>query len=242
MQRTGRGIRPGEIVMTKNGHAKRKAYEKIKGLILSAELGPGQAVTETSLSKRLGLSRTPIREALHDLEREGLIITRNRRKRVYMLTVSEIEDIFDLKIEIESAVAGWAAQRGSKNQFQRLEKISNRMQHLAQQRPNSERKEQACLNKWLAADRKLHALLFTMAQNKRARQIIRNLNSQWHQMKLGMLTLEGRIEKSAVEHERIVREVCAQRSVQAQKQMRNHLQNLKRELVKIMKLAHYPRG
>ena len=44
----------------------------------------------------------------------------------------------------------------------------------------------------------------------------------------------------ATQFERIVREVCAQRPVQAQKQMRTHLQNLKRELVKIMKLSHYP--
>lgn len=226
--------------MIKNGRAKQKAYEAIKSLILSAELRPGQAVTETALSRSLGFSRTPIREALHELGREGLIITRNRRKRVYMLTVSEIEEIFDLKIEIESAVAGWAARRGSKNQFKQMEKISKQMNHLALLRPGSERKEQAWLNKWLVVDRKLHALLFKMAQNKRARQIIANFNSQWHQMKLGMLALEGRIEKSAVEHERIVREVCAGRPAQAQKQMRKHLQNLRRELVKIMKLANYP--
>jgi len=236
----GLGIQPGQRLMTKNGRAKQGAYEKIKNLILSAELRPGQAVTETALSKNLGFSRTPIREALHELEQEGLIITTNRRKRVYMLTVSEIEDIFDLKIEIESAVAGWAARRGSKIQFQQLEKISNQMQRLARLHPGSERKEQAWLNKWLAADRKLHALLFTMAGNKRARQIIQNFNSQWHQMKLGMLTLEGRIEKSAVEHERIVRAVCTQRPAQAEKQMRIHLKNLRRELVKIMRLAHYP--
>ena len=226
--------------MTKNGRAKQTAYETIKGLILNAELRPGQAVTEIALSESLGLSRTPIREALHELEREGLILTKNRRKRVYMLTVNEVEDIFDLKIEIESAVAGWAARRGSKSQFQQLDRILNQMKRLARQRPSNQRKEQAWLNKWLVADQRLHELLFTMAQNNRARQIIQNFNSQWHQMKLGMLTLEGRIEKSAAEHERIVREVCSQRSAQAQKQMRTHLQNLRRELVKIMRLAHYP--
>jgi DNA-binding GntR family transcriptional regulator len=226
--------------MIKNGRAKQKAYEAIKSLILRAELRPGQAVTETALSRSLGFSRTPIREALHELGREGLIITSNRVKHVYMLIVSETEEIFDLKIEIESAVAGWAARRGSKNQLRQLEKISKQMSRLARLRPGSERKEQAWLKKWFAVDRKLHALLFTMAQNKRARQIIENFNSQWHQMKLGMLALEGYTEKSTVEHERIVREVCAQRPAQAQKQMRKHLQNLRRELVKIMKLAHHP--
>ncbi|MHC4370982.1 MAG: GntR family transcriptional regulator [Planctomycetota bacterium] len=217
-----------------------KAYETIKSLIVSARLRPGQAVTETALSESLGFSRTPIREALHDLEREGLIVTRNRRKRVYMLTVSEIEDIFDLKIEIESAVARWAAQRGSKDQFKQLSKLSNNMKRLARLRPGDARKEDAWLDKWLTADRKLHALLFAMAQNKRAEQIVRNFNSQWHQLKLGMLTLEGRVEKSAIEHERIVRAICAGKPTQAQQQMRSHLQNLKKELVKIMKLANYP--
>lgn len=224
----------------KNGRAKQKAYETIKGLIISANLRPGQAVTETALSRSLGFSRTPIREALHDLEQEGLIVTRNRRKRVYMLTVNEIEDIFDLKIEIESAVACWAAQRGSKNQYKQLVKISNEMKRLARLRPRNERKEHAWLDKWLVADRKLHALLFIMAGNKRAQQIIQNFNSQWHQLKLGMLTLEGRVEKSAVEHEQIVQAVCAGDSHNARKQMQSHLQKLKKELVKIMKIANYP--
>ncbi|MHC4727627.1 MAG: GntR family transcriptional regulator [Planctomycetota bacterium] len=224
----------------KNGRAKQKAYDKIKGLIISANLRPGQAVTETALSGNLGFSRTPIREALHDLEQEGLIVTRNSRKRVFMLTVNEIEDIFDLKIEIESAVACWAAQRGSKNQFEQLVKISKEMKRLARLRPSDERKEDVWLNKWLDADRKLHALMFLMAQNKRAQQIIQNFNLQWHQLKLGMLTLEGRVEKSALEHERIVQAVCAGDSRKARKQMRNHLQKLKKELVKIMKIAHYP--
>ena len=224
----------------KNGRTKLKAYKSIKSLIMSARLGPGQAVTETALSESLGFSRTPVREALHDLEQEGLIVTRNRRKRVYILTVHEIEDIFDLKIEIESAVARWAAQRGSKSQFSQLRKISSQMKRLARLRPSDEQKEDAWLNKWLAADRKLHELLFAMARNKRAEQVIGNFNSQWHQLKLGMLALEGRVEKSAIEHERIVQAICARQPAKAQQQMRSHLQNLRKELVKIMKLAHYP--
>lgn len=224
----------------KNGRAKLKAYEKIKDLILNARLGPGQAVTETALSESLGLSRTPVREALHDLQQEGLIVTKNRRKRVYMLTVSEIEEIFDLKIEVESAVARWAAQRGSEIQFGQLDKISREMKSLARLRPADERKEEVWLDEWLAADHKLHALLFAMARNKRAEQIIGNFNSQWHQLKLGMLTLEGRVERSAVEHEQIVQAICYRQPAKAQQQMRSHLQNLRRELVKIMKLANYP--
>lgn len=224
----------------KNGRAKLKAYEAIKGLIMNASLRPGQAVTETALSRSLGFSRTPIREALHDLEQEGLIVTKNRRKRVHMLTVNEIEEIFDLKTEIESAVARWATQRGSNSQLEQLGQISKNMKRLARQRPADERKEDAWLEEWLDSDRRLHSLVFAMARNKRAEQIIRNFNSQWHQLKVGMLTLEGRVEKSAVEHERIVRAICAGQPAKAHKQMRSHLENLRKELVKIMKLTDYP--
>ena len=52
--------------------------------------------------------------------------------------------------------------------------------------------------------------------------------------------LEGRVEKSATEHERIVQAVCANQPAKAQQQMQSHLQNLRKELVKIMKLANYP--
>jgi len=55
-----------------------------------------------------------------------------------------------------------------------------------------------------------------------------------------MLALEGHVEKSAVEHERIVQAVCARQPAKAQQQMRNHPQNLGKELVRIMKLADYP--
>ena len=134
----------------KNGRAKQKAYETIKSLIMSARLGPGQAVTETALSESLGFSRTPVREALHDLEQEGLVVTKNRRKRVYMLTVSEIEDIFDLKIEIESAVARWAAERGSKGQFGQLNKISAEMRRRVRAGRGGVAISLQWLNKWLA--------------------------------------------------------------------------------------------
>lgn len=225
---------------SKNGRAKRIAYDTIKQLIMNAELQPGQAVTEIGLSDRLEISRTPIREALGDLEQEGLIVTTNRRKRVYMLSVQEVEELFDLKIEIEGAVARWAAQRGSEEQFARLQSICKRMNSLAAKRPMNESKESRWLEQWLAIDEELHRTLFEAAGNQRAQQIVITLNQQWHQLKVGILTLEGRVEKSAVEHERIVEAVCAQQAAEARKRMQTHLQNLKRELVKIMKFAHYP--
>ena len=65
------------------------------------DIKPGELVTEISLSKRLKIGRTPIREALKKIEQEGLIFTLKHRKRVYVLTLKELEEIFDIKICLE---------------------------------------------------------------------------------------------------------------------------------------------
>lgn len=217
-----------------------QAYETIQSLILQMEVKPGETVTETALSQRLGLSRTPVREAVKRLEQEGLIVTTNRRKRVYILTIREMDELFDLKICIEGAVARWAAERGDKDGRRRLRDALALMKRIAATRPADPTGEPMWLEAWLDSDRRFHETLFDMAGNKRARQVIRNCNMQWHRLKLGMLTLEGRIERSALEHEAIARAILDDRPAGAQKAMETHLQNLQKELVKVMRMLHYP--
>ena len=209
-------------------------------MILGMEIKPGEAVTETALSQRLGLSRTPVREAFKKLEQEGLIVTTNRRKRVYILTIREMEELFDLKICIEGAVARWAAEKADTDGRRRLRDALTQMKRVAAARPADALKEQVWLEDWLDSDRRFHDALFEMAGNGRARQVIRNCNMQWHRLKLGMLTLEGRVERSVTEHEQVAAAILSGKPSVAQKAMETHLQNLKRELVKLMKILHYP--
>jgi DNA-binding GntR family transcriptional regulator len=223
-----------------NRDAWEQAYEAIQRLILRMEVKPGEAVTETALSRRLGLSRTPVREAFKKLEQEGLIVTTNHRKRVYLLTIQEMEEIFDLKICIEGAVARWAAERANDSQREKLEVAMGRMQRVAAGRPADAAQEQDWLEAWLQSDQQFHDALFEIAGNRRARQVIRNYNMQWHRLKLGMLTLEGRVERSVTEHEEVARAILSGKPAVAQKAMETHLQNLRRELVKVMRLLHYP--
>jgi DNA-binding GntR family transcriptional regulator len=223
-----------------NRAAWEQAYETIQGLILGMEIKPGEAVTETALAQRLGLSRTPVREAFKRLEQEGLIVTTNHRKRVCILTIREMEELFDLKICVEGAVARWAAERTDEDGRRRLRDALAQMKRVAAARPAEAAREPAWLDRWLECDRRFHDVLFEMAGNPRARQVIRNCNLQWHRLRLGMLTLEGRVERSAAEHEDIARAILDARPARAQKAMETHLQNLKRELVKVMGLLHYP--
>lgn len=81
---------------------REKVYEYIKSSILSGHLNPGEKLTEEHLAKTLGVSRTPIREALHKLESEGLIKTRKKRGFIVSRdSKEEVEELFELRSILE---------------------------------------------------------------------------------------------------------------------------------------------
>ena len=217
-----------------------RAYAGIKDLILTMEIKPGETVSENRLARHLGISRTPVREALNRLEQEGLVLSSNRRKRAFVLTIAEIEEIFDLKIAIESSTARWAAERGAQEERRRFEKTVARMRETAAARPSDPARLDAWHHAWLDVDTEYHRILFAMAGNSKAEQIIATLNNHWHRLRLGILAIEDRIEKSVVEHSRIAEAVLARDGARADSLMADHLQNLKTMLVGIMKAFHYP--
>ena len=216
------------------------AYERIKDLILGMEFKPGDIVSENRMAQRLGISRTPVREALKRLEQEGLIISSNRRKRVYVLTVQEIEEIFDLKKVLEASIARWAAERGSEEDLRELAGIFEAMERIVEGKPEEASELEEWKHAWLEEDRKYHEQLFAMAGNRRAAQIVRSLNTYWHRLRLGIVAIEGRIEVSEGEHRKITEAVCGRDPEAAERAASAHLDNLKNMLVGIMKVFHYP--
>jgi DNA-binding GntR family transcriptional regulator len=215
-------------------------YEAVKQQILTMQIKPGEAVTEQALAASLGVSRTPVREALNKLEKDGLIVTNNRRKSVYVLTIQEVKDIFDLKINLEGAIARWATERGSAEDFKLLEGVIGAMKALSEKGFSSDKEEADFLEKWLELDRTLHGILFRMSGNRKAEQIVLGLNAQWHRLRVAIYAMEGRVEKAYTEHENFVKAILEKDASGAEAAMKLHLNNLKRELVKILNIFHYP--
>jgi DNA-binding GntR family transcriptional regulator len=201
---------------------------------------PGQILSENSLARQLGISRTPVREALKALEREGLVVTDGRRKRAYVLTIEDVAEIFDLKSALEGKIARWAAERGSVAQRGALERITRRMESLAAHAPPEPKGRDTWHGKWLKLDEEFHDLLFHMAGNRRAEQVIRTQNSLWHRLRLGMIAIEGRIGRSTGEHVRIAAAICAGKGANAERLMEEHLGKLRDMLTSIMAAFHYP--
>lgn len=226
--------------MSTKKNSKDEAYESIQQLILSTRIRPGESVTENALASELGLGHTPVREALTQLEQDGLIVSTNGRKRVYTLTVKEVVEIFDIKIALESALVKWATANATDQDVAYLRQVIGEMKAIAIERPESDREREQYLSQWLAKDRQLHERIFLLADNRKAVEYIRRLNIQWHRLRVAVYALEGRIVRSAEEHEDFVQHIIDRQPEAAEQAMKGHLENLKGELVKAMQLFHYP--
>lgn len=113
-------------------------YESIRAMIVGGELPPGAVLLETALAKKLGVSRTPVREALARLAQEELI---NREIRGYVVktrTPEEIREIYDVRITLESACAAAAAEQASRRDLAALEHITAEAEHCADQEKHAE--------------------------------------------------------------------------------------------------------
>ena len=217
-----------------------KAYDEIKHLILVLGIRPGENLSENALAKRFGISRTPVREALKALEREGLVVSERGRKRAFVLTLRDVDEIFDLKIALEGKIARWAAERGSAADRAPRMRVADRMAALPRREPSPGSGLDEWHGKWLALDEEYHDLLFRMAGNRRAEQTIRIQNSLWHRLRLGMIAIEGRIGRATGEHGEIARAVVAGSGAESEKLMAAHLRRLQEMLRGIMEAFHYP--
>ncbi len=227
--------------MTKK-KSSEKAYEKIRDLILSLKMSPGESVTEHSLSEMLGIGRTPVREALAKLELDGLIYSDKGRKTVYLTTIDEVKEIFDIKSALEGAITGWATERGSQEDKKELAKIMDQMKVLAKKRSENEEQRQKNLEDWITTDHALHNVIFRMAGSARSQKIIENLNIQWHRTRISVYAIEGRVLRSCKEHEQVVKYIIEGEAEKAEMAMRKHLATMKVEIENVMRLFNYPQS
>ncbi len=108
------------------------AYEKIRELILSEEIEPGEVVSENQLAEYLNMSRTPVREAIRRLEADGILVSRQGYGTVLkMLTLKDIEDIFEVREAMELIAAETAIHNITKEEIQELkEKLMNLLERF----------------------------------------------------------------------------------------------------------------
>ncbi len=114
--------------MTRSLTSAERVLHGLRELILAGELAPGARLGEVELADRLGVSRTPVREALSRLAAEGIVeIQPNRGARVATWTVAELEGVFDLRSTIEPELTAHAVPAASADDLAELDDLAHRM-------------------------------------------------------------------------------------------------------------------
>ena len=144
--------------MTRSLTSAERVLQEVRALILGADLAPGSRLGEVELAERLGVSRTPVREALTRLAAEGLVeIVANRGARVATWTVAELEGVFDLRVSLEPQLTGFAVPRVTAADVADLDGLAHRMLEVGRPGPRQD------LDALVPLNRAFHDRLITLA-------------------------------------------------------------------------------
>src|SRR5215813_13441095 len=204
-------------------HDRRKVtdwvYEELKSAIVDLRLAPGDPLREAALADQLGVSKTPIREALIRLEQEGLVETTSFKGAVVTgYSRQDLIEIYELRELLENAAARAAAESMSDADRDRLRSICRESRKLRKGR------DAAGLAALISA---FDDVLFDQVRNGRIRALIGNLRA--HLTRIGYLTAEipGRIDASVDEHEKILEAIAARDPELAERQMSAHIRSVR---------------
>ena len=150
----------------------QRAFEYIRKKILSGEYAPGHVLMTEYLSAEIGVSRTPVREALHELRAEGLVTIRPRvGASVKSMDQKEFEELCDLRTAVEGHAAGLAAMRWTEPQLREIRFALEAMRELTHRSVTPDTANPV-LNELVREDVRFHIGIITAAQNQLMKQEI----------------------------------------------------------------------
>lgn len=193
------------------------AHKAMMGMLLSGELAPNEVVTERQIALQLGISRTPLREAVRRLEGERLLERqRSGALVVRALPVEEYMHILNVRRLVEGEAARLAAGRVPVGE---LEHLKGRIGE-ALQLP-----EDAVTPEFAASDRDLHGLIAAASGNPVLQQVIADLRTRTSMFRFGRLP--SRRRTVCAEHLEIIDALIAGDSERAQKAMHHHVDQVR---------------
>lgn len=207
--------RSGDIREVRFTTAQELAYNRLKAALISGAFYSGERLLEQDLAERLGLSRTPVREAFKRLENEGFLVrTPHRGVIVRKFTLKEAKNIYEVRMALEGLAAGLAAKMQDRNCLVELgENLNLARQALAEQD----------LQKLAELNNSFHSILVTASGNEMLEEMLLNLRGAISLLRIYTWTIPGRPALTVMEHERILDAIKAGDTLQAQKMAAEHI-------------------
>lgn len=191
----------------------------LRKAILKGELQPGERLMEIALANRLGVSRTPVREAIRMLEHEGLVVMKPRRgAQVAKITEQELNDVLEVRKSLEMLAANKACERMTEEDMKAMRETGAEFRKLALN-PNCD------LTALTEADVAFHDTIYRGTRNRRLNQILANLREQMYRFRLEYLKDASIRESLVSEHEEIMKAVAGRDGELAAGLIGEHIDN-----------------
>lgn len=204
----------------------QKAYNILKTEIIKGSLKQGIKLSESKIAKQLGVSTTPVREALHKLATEGFVtLNPNRYIIIKKVSTKDLLEILQVRGALEGVAGSLAANKISAKEIVELEKINKRMSYFTRKDDMSIISE---------TDVKFHDTILNISGNKLLTKLHDNLKSWIHEFRNKSLSMPGRLENSIKEHEEIFRAIKKGDSKQAEILSKEHIENVIKN-IKVLK-------
>lgn len=198
-------------------------FNTLRKAILKGELKPGERLMEIALAERLGVSRTPVREAMRKLELEGLVVMIPRRgAQVANITEKDLNDVLEVRIALEQLCMEKACQCMTEDQIGQLWLAAKNFEHTM---------SDGNLVKLAEADVAFHEVIYQASDNRRLNQVLNNLREQIYRYRVEYLKDADTRNQLVKEHEEIYYAIKARDAEKAREIAFAHVENQRKAIV-----------
>lgn len=192
-------------------------FNTLRQAILRGELKPGERLMEIQLANKLGVSRTPIREAIRKLELEGLVLMIPRKgAEVAEITEKNLRDVLEVRRALEELAVRIACEKITEEQIKQLKETAENLQNTLDSKD---------VTKIAEADVKFHDIIYFATDNQRLIQLLNNLAEQMYRYRVEYLKRENFYENVVAEHKDLIQTIEARQQDMAAQVICRHIDN-----------------
>lgn len=204
-------------------------FNTLRQEILTGKLKPGERLMEIHLANRLGVSRTPIREAIRMLELEGLVIMVPRRgAEVAQITWKNLKDVLEVRRALDVLAIELACERMTAEEMDELYKACEEFKQATLTQDT---------RKIAEADVKLHDMIVAATRNNRLIQLVNNLAEQMYRYRFEYLKDSSQHDMLVQEHKDMYQSILKKDRISAARAVKKHIDNQEEAIIKHLQLG-----
>lgn len=200
----------------------QKTYRVLKRAIVRGDLAPNSKLVLDEIAKSLGISNTPVREAINKLESEGFVnIIPNKGIKIVKVNIDDLQEILHIRAFLDGLIAKLDAKKITDEEIVNMMKIINKMEYCV--------KEDDRLT-YNDLDIKFHDFLLNISENNKLKEIYNNLIVHAYRFRIRTLKIPDRMGKSLKEHKEIALKIKERNPDEANRVSQEHIESILRSI------------